>query len=53
MLRNEKAKTKCHGQFYQVDARVFDLGLKPIPFAVYSYGRVGRNCIAAHGKPST
>ncbi len=37
MLRNEKSKTKYHGQFYQVDAKVFDLGLKPIPFAVYSY----------------
>ena len=37
MLRNEKSKAKYHGQFYQVDAKVFDLGLKPIPFAVYSY----------------
>ena len=37
MLRNEKPKAKYHGQFYQVDAKVFALGLKPIPFAVYSY----------------
>ena len=37
MLRNEKKKTKFTGQFYQVDARIFDLALKPIPFAVYSY----------------
>ena len=37
--------------FYQVDARIFELGLKPIPFAVYSYlvfcaGRK-RNCFPA------
>ena len=37
MLRNEKSKAKYHGQFYQVDAKVFDLGLKSIPFAVYNY----------------
>ena len=37
MLRSEKKKSKFTGQFYQVDAKVFDLSLKPIPFAVYSY----------------
>ena len=37
MLRYEKKKAHCTAQFYQVDARIFDLSLKPIPFAVYSY----------------
>ena len=26
-----------HYSFYQMDTRVFDQELKPIPFAVYSY----------------
>ena len=26
-----------HYSFYQMDTRVFDQGLRPIPFAVYSY----------------
>ena len=26
-----------HHSFYQMDTRVFDQGLRPIPFAVYSY----------------
>ena len=26
-----------HNSYYQMDTRVFDQGLRPIPFAVYSY----------------